>query len=198
MAAGAFFATSAQAALLLSTSFSDNFPFGPFRPNENIEIVISVTNTSTTQTVTICEGPCIGNEFTYSFGGQASIPDGYSFYFGNDPFEAVFDGQIAGVLLPGQEKDFIFGTYTPIDDAAEGFYSFGTQLQIFDATADRLMLATPTFSGNWEVKCSEFPGGGSTGGCFPGPGPFPVPEPTSLAVLSIGLASLAAIRRRKQ
>jgi hypothetical protein len=45
--------------------------------------------------------------------------------------------------------------------------------------------------------CSSFPGGGATGGCFPGPGPFPAPEPGTLALLGLGLAGLGLSRRRK-
>lgn len=194
---GALVATSANAALLLSVSYSKNFPFGPFLPNDSIEIVASVTNISPDQTITICEGVCIGDSYTYSFGGLASIPNGYSFYFGNAPAEAVFDGQIAGALLPGQEKDFIFGVYSPTAPASPGFYSFSAQLQIFGATLERPMLATSTFSGQWEVLDCKFPGGGATDGCFPGPGPFPAPEPgtLTLVVLSV-VGGLAALVRR--
>lgn len=178
LAVGAFVATGAQAELLLNTSFSDNFPFGPFRPNEKVEIVVSLTNISSDKTITICEGPCIGDSFTYSLGGQASIPSGYSFYFGDKKNEDVFDGQIEGKLLPGQEKTFTFGVYDPEGKVDPGWYSFRTQLQIFDATADRLMLASPTFSGQWEVKS--------------------VAEPGTIAVLSLGLAGLAFTRRRRR
>lgn len=177
LTAGALFAAGAQAELLLSTSFSGNFPFGPFKPNEKIEIVVSLTNVSPDKTITICEGPCIGDSLTYSLGGLASIPTGYSFYFGDKKAEDVFDGQIEGELLPGQEKDFIFGVYDPDGQVEPGWYSFRTQLQIFDATADRVMLTSPTFSGQWEVKS--------------------VPEPGTLAVLSISLGGLAFTRRRK-
>jgi hypothetical protein len=46
--------------------------------------------------------------------------------------------------------------------------------------------------------CSEFPGGGHTGGCFPGPHPF-VPDPASTLVLfGTGLAGLAAFARYKR
>ena len=130
LAVGALLATGAQAELLLSTSFSDNFPFGPFRPNEKIEILISLTNISPDKTISICEGPCIGDSLTYSLGGAASIPNGYTFFFGDKKSEDVFDGQIEGELLPGQEKDFIFGVYDPLGKVDPGFYSFGTHLLI--------------------------------------------------------------------
>jgi hypothetical protein len=180
LTAGAFVAASAQAAILLSTSFSDNFPFGPFRPRERIEIVISLTNTSTDRTITICEGPCIGDAFTYSLGGQASIPNGYSFFFGDRRREDVFDGQIEGTLAPGATEDFIFGVYDPIGRTAPGRYGFATQLQIFDATTDRLMLDTSTFSGTWQVVL-----------------PRAVPEPSSFALLALSLAALVFTHRRK-
>ena len=142
----------ANAALLLGASFSTNLPFGPFLPDEAIEVRVTLTNLSPDQTITICEGVCIGDELTYSLGGLASIPSGYSFFWGNIPAGSVFDGQIAGALLPGEEKVFVFGIYTPDVTVTPGLYGFSTQLQIFDATADRLMLTSYTFSGNWEVQ----------------------------------------------
>src|SRR5687768_17600283 len=110
---GVLLASTAQAALLLSTSFEENFPFGPFQPRQLIRVVVSLTNISSDQTITICEGVCIGDEFTYSLGGLASIPNGYSFFFGNRRFEDVFDGQIEGTIRPGRTEDFIFGVYNP-------------------------------------------------------------------------------------
>ena len=52
---GLLLSANAQA-VLIDISFSDNFPFGPFLPNEDIEIAISLTNNSAAQAVTICEG----------------------------------------------------------------------------------------------------------------------------------------------
>jgi hypothetical protein len=40
------------------------------------------------------------------------------------------------------------------------------------------------------TPCSPFPGGGSTGGCFPGPGAFPASEPATLALFAIALLLL--------
>jgi hypothetical protein len=46
--------------------------------------------------------------------------------------------------------------------------------------------------------CSAFPGGGATGGCFPGPGPFPVPEPSTYALMLAGLGVLGLVARRRR
>jgi len=48
--------------------------------------------------------------------------------------------------------------------------------------------------------CSEFPGGGATEGCFPGPGPFPgkVPEPPALLLFGIGLIGLVGFGKRRK
>jgi hypothetical protein len=167
-------AVAQGAPVLLSTSFSKNFPLGPFKPNESIEIWASLTNTSADQTITICEGPCIGDSLTYSLGGQASLPDGYSFFFGDKRQEDVFDGQVEGALAPGATVDFIFGMFVPNMKMDPGLYAFRTQLQIFDATADRLMLASPTLAGQWEVRA--------------------MPEPSTLALA--GFAVLALVRSR--
>ena len=77
------------------------------------------------------------------------------------------------VAFARHAEDFIFGLYNPDGTAEPGFYSFLTQLQIFDATADRLMLAAPTFSGQWQVRS--------------------VPEPATFALLALSLAGLRAL-----
>ena len=176
-ALGMSLAMNANAALLLDTSFADNFPLGPFKPNQKIDIVVSLTNPSPDHTVTLCEGPCLGDMFTYSLGGLASIPDGYSFYFGDKKPEDVFDGQIEGPLLPGATKSFVFGVYTPDGKAAPGWYSFRTQLQIFDATPDRRLLATPTLNSQWEVRA--------------------VPEPALPVLVAVALASMLLFARMR-
>lgn len=195
---GALLASSVQAELLLDISWSKNFPFGPFLPNEEIEIIATAKNVSADQTITICEGVCLGDAFTYSLGGWTSLPSEYDFYFGNiDNDDTVpFDGQIAGNLLPGEEQDFVYGVFVPIGSVDTGWYDFVNRVQIFAATVERPLLETSVFSGQWEVACSPFPGGGQTGGCFPGPGPFPAPEPAILALLGLGLAGLGMMRRR--
>ena len=176
-ALGMSLAMNASAALLLDTSFADNFPLGPFKPNQKVDIVVSLTNSSPDHTLTLCEGPCLGDVFTYSLGGLASIPDGYSFYFGDKKREDVFDGQIEGPLLPGATKSFVFGVYTPEGKAEPGWYSFRTQLQIFDATPDRLLLAAPTLNSQWEVRA--------------------VPEPALPVLVAVALASLLLVARRR-
>jgi hypothetical protein len=64
----------ADASLLISASLG-TLPFGPFTPAETIVVSGSITNVST-EAVTICEGVCTGA--TYSLGGFASSPIGYT------------------------------------------------------------------------------------------------------------------------
>jgi hypothetical protein len=140
---------------LLSVDFSKSVPLGPFRKNETVQIIGTVTNTSIDQPIVICEGICIGDEFTYSLGALASIPDGYTFRFGirKNTKLGFLNGQIAGELLPGESKDFVFGEFLPISNLEPGTYGpFAAQIQIFAATAERPMVGSSTLSGTWQVQ----------------------------------------------
>ena len=110
------------------------------------------------------------------------MPIGYSFYFGNDPTFSgdTFDDQVVGALAPGQEKDFVFGVFNPSASIQPGWYSFGTVLQIFEASAERPLLSTPSFGGRWEVVRESA-----------------VPEPATLALFGLGLAGIPFVRRRR-
>jgi hypothetical protein len=164
----------------VSMGYSKSFPFGPFAPAEIIKIIGTLTNTSPDQTISICEGVCIGDPLTYSLGAIASIPNGYTFEFGNgDTTLGIWD--VAGPLLPGEEKDFIFGEYLPLSQAPLGTYAFGVQLQIFAAIAERPMVGTSTFSGTWKVIESAL-----------------VPEPTSLALLFAALGAILVVDGSKK
>lgn len=169
--------------LLLEGSFAiniaDGTPFGPFKENEVIRLLATVKNISTDQSISICEGICLGDEFTYSLGGFANTPNGYLATFGNggDTSEGWLNGQIAGTLLPGQTKEFVFRTYTPTELVEPGFYSFGAQLQIFAATEERPRLSSPSIGGKWEV--------------------IPVNEPASVALLFAALLILVFARVRR-
>lgn len=47
--------------------------------------------------------------------------------------------------------------------------------------------------------CNPFPGGGATGGCFPGgPGMFPIPEPSTYALMLAGLCMLGFMAHRRK
>lgn len=169
----------ANASLLISASIG-TLPFGPFTPTEPIVISGSIANVST-QDATICEGVCTG--VTYSLGGFASSPIGYTFIFGDgaDPGAGFLSGQANGLLSPGQEKDFVFGEYIPDGgDAALGGYNFFVQLQIFAATSDRPMVGSAAFGGTWQVE----------------PALESVPEPSSLALLSFGLFCFGIFKPR--
>lgn len=91
---------------ILKFSFSGNLPFGPFFPNEVVKASFSLTNISLNQMITICEGSCIRDEFTYSPGDVASTLSGCLSFFGNALFDSASDGGIAGALLPGEEKNY--------------------------------------------------------------------------------------------
>lgn len=172
------FLGAAHAGPLLSMNYSKSFPFGPFTPAETINIIGTLANTSSDQTISICEGICIGDFLTYSLGAQASIPNGYRFQFGNggSTTHGPWNGQIAGQLGPGEEKDFIFGEYLPNSQETLGKYGFSVQLQIFSATAERPMIGTSTFGGTWEVIEAA-----------------PIPEPTTFALLLAAIGAMAAV-----
>jgi hypothetical protein len=125
-------------------------PFGPFSTDQTVIINATLTDISSSQSVAICGGICIGSAF--SLGGSASTPtataDHYSFSFGN-----YFTGPTELILLaPGQTDTIIFGEYVPIGGfAPPGTYGFSVQLQVFLATPDRPLVGTSSFGGTWEV-----------------------------------------------
>jgi hypothetical protein len=178
------FARETHASVILSVTYEKSFPFGPFTPTETIEVVATATNTSADRSIFICEGVCIGDPFTYSLGASASIPNGYSFHFGDggDTASGFLNGQIAGELLPGQEKDFLLGEYLPISQAQLGTYGFHVQLQIFSATAERPMIDSSSFGGTWQVVDD----------------PTPVPEPTTFALALGGLCAAGLLGTRNR
>jgi len=78
------------------------------------------------------------------------------------------------------------------------FYQFGTGFEAF--RSDLFVSIDDVTGGDLDLDavqlvCSPFPGDGATHGCFPG---TRVPEPSTLALLSIGLAGLGWVGRRKK
>ena len=92
------------------------------------------------------------------------------------------------------------GVFTDITASTFSFSGFTAEFALYDLTyeaGDGFNVFEMTM-GVDSYRICTFPGGGQTGGCFPGPGPFPAPEPGTLALLGLGLAGLAFTRRRKQ
>jgi hypothetical protein len=104
--------------------------------------------------------------------GVALTPDGYVF----DP---LIDGERQWVISPTCPE----GLCDEVHDK-----QMNASGQFILNVGNRAFLYTPF---------SEFPGGGSTEGCFPGPGAFPAPAPATLALIGIGLAGLAFSRRKR-
>ena len=82
-------------------------------------------------------------------------------------------------------------------------YAIGSDLRLltfaFASTDYPELVGIDSVNITGDLKCSEFPGGGATGGCFPGGGhggTF-VPDPGStLLLLGISLVGLGTVRRR--
>ena len=147
-----------------------------------------MTNVSPDQTITICEG-CVDGSNTYSLGGSAFTPtptaNHYTFSFGNggDVSAGFLDGQLAGSLVPGQSKTFIFGEFIPNSGFVPvGLYGFGTGLQIFDGTLFGQQVGGSSFGGNWEVEAV------SSG----------VPEPSTWAMIILGFAGIGFMASRRK
>lgn len=166
-------ALPASAAPLLDIAWGP-FPFGPFLANQTVVVSGTATN-NTLGALTICEGVCIGDVSTISMGALASIPVGYSFAFGNggDTSAGFLNGQLAGLIAPGETKNFIFGQFFPDATVSPGSYGFFTQLQFFEATDARPMTGTSSFGGTWQVVTD-------------------VPEPPTVAMMLFTLGILGA------
>ena len=131
----------------------------------------------------------------------------YSFATATGDLEVFIDGNKIGTTLTAPTtvaNEFYHAVFEVEDTSLLGLTSATFLIQLDGPTGstvlvDNIVLAglangdfssgvaewTPTGSGSVATvpaPCSEFPGRGNTGGCFPGPGPFPgkAPERPSL------------------
>lgn len=135
-----------------------------------------------------CVGGEMGHLFYDEFGALANKP----YYLGTNTTNIALFSNIQGLSVdPG------YWTNTPLIPSAENGmeFLFGWGVQGYQhGSHSRNAFAVH----DGDVGCSPFPGGGNTGGCFPGPGPFPAPEPSTYALMLAGLSAMGiAARRRK-
>ena len=115
-----------------------------------------------------------------NIGGFSDIGFGFNvftgFFFKLDPEHGT-----PRVASPGHSDLFLGpdGTYS---------YAIYTHVGLFGGGGSYAAVGYPL--------CSPFPGGGATGGCFPGE-VFPAPEPTAAALLAAPALALWGLRRRR-
>src|SRR4030095_13119208 len=138
-------------------------------------------------------GPFFVPRYDYSFisiiGGSSQLTQ----YLGRD-FEATTGTRIEDLsAMAAGQYGFQTGWHHSEFALSPGDYTLVLGVtQYFD-----FLVASALLVDNISV-CSPFPGGGDTGGCFPGPGPFPAPQPATLTLLAFGLAGLGFSQRRRK
>ena len=132
------------------------------------------------------------------------LPPSDELYCGKEP-ECIGRGyhETHGYLADETPPEYTQLFYTGIvRDLGEGHqandYSLSHRIRIHQANQHPAV-------GSYLVRttCSEFPGGGETEGCFPGPGPFPgggvsaVPAPAAIWLFGTGLIGLIGFSKRR-
>lgn len=131
-------------------------------------------------------------ESLYSHPYSQGVPDLFTFF----PQEIAFNDTLGSYQLESIDAEFSMLTFK---------FQMCKQLQdgSNDCT-DRLLFDEEAINAARVEPCSKFPGGGATGGCFPGPSPFPgggvsaVPAPAAIWLFGTGLIGLIGFSNRRK
>jgi len=111
-------------------------------------------------------------------------------------------GELGGGGGGGNQESRWFGTPTDLIGSNIEFIIARPNaiVSLFDCDAELCLSRRVSYSVEWEIygtnpACPEFPGGGATEGCFPGPSPVPIPA--TIWLFGTGILGLIGFSKRK-